>query len=346
MDYKHELDSLTWEQVQSIKRRTKAAVRPGAKSSAAVLTGAGGAASPVIFAEGDSWFDFPPGVDIIDHLHQGHGLAITRFSKHGDTLDNMVYGVKTGTPQIEDFLAQAARTPPRVVLFSAGGNDVLGEELLRYLNHSSSGLSLLRGAVVDYLIDTVFHNAFGTFIDRVRAVARDAHFILHGYAEPFPSGEPTRCGPFPVAGPWIRPQLEKMRIPVTIGTPLVHTLAGRFNEMLRVLANSRPDHVTYLDLRSTISETDWRDELHLQSSAYARVADLFAAAINAILNGSATTGILTGAAAPATIAAATVHPYWEDAKRRAKRPRGVKRPKSNRQGKTNSVTKKKSKKKR
>lgn len=345
MDYTQELDSLTWEQVQSIKRRTKAAVRPGAKSSAAVLTGAGGPKS-VIFAEGDSWFDFPPGVDIIDHLHQGHGLAITRFSKHGDTLDNMVYGVKDGAPQIEDFLTHAARTPPRIVLFSAGGNDVLGEELLRYLNHSASGLPLLRGPIVDYLIDTAFHNAFGTFIDRVRRVAPHAHFILHGYGEPFPTGEPTRCGPFPVAGPWIMPQLEKMKIPVPVGTPLVHTLADRFNAMLNVLARSRQDHVTYLDLRSTISEADWRDELHLQSSAYARVADLFAGAINTILSGGATPGILTGAAASAIVAGATVRPYWEDAKRRAKKPRGVKRPKSNRHGTRKSVTKKNGKKKR
>ncbi len=315
MDYKQELDSLTWEQVQSIKRRTKASVRPGPKPSPTVLTGAGGAAKPVIFAEGDSWFDFPPGVDIIDHLVQGHGHAITRFSKHGDTLDNMVFGVDDGRPQIEDFLQEATQRQPRIVLFSAGGNDVLGEELLRYLNHSASGLPLLRDAVADYLIHTAFHNAFGTFIDRVRAVSPGAHFIIHGYAEPFPTGTKTHCGPLPVAGPWIKPQLDKMKIAAQVGTPLVHNLAGRFNAMLSILAQSRPDHVTYLDLRPLVTAGDWRDELHLQSSTYARIADVFAAEIARILAPVTGPAILTGAAPPI----ATVRPYWEDARRRAKR---------------------------
>ena len=44
-----------------------------------------------IVAEGDSWFDYPLKKDVIDYLIK-RGYAIKKFSKAGDTLENMIYG--------------------------------------------------------------------------------------------------------------------------------------------------------------------------------------------------------------------------------------------------------------
>ncbi len=303
------LDNLTRDQVKHIKARTRVLTR--ASTRGAALEGA----EPAIFAEGDSWFDFPPGVDIIDHLVQGHRFDIRRFSKHGDTLDNMVFGTKTGDPQIEEFLRAARIAKPRVVLFSGGGNDVLGDELRAYLNHSASRLDLLRRDVAEYFINTAFRNAIETFITRVREASPGAHFILHGYGRPFPTGRPTRCFGIGVAGPWMKPVLAALRITTADGTHLVHRLADMYNEMLARLAAARADHVTYLDLRGMLAAGNWRDELHLESSDYARVADVFAGAIKALLAGGG-----GPEAVSETMAPAPVHEYWEDAKRKAKKP--------------------------
>src|SRR6218665_3496247 len=51
----------------------------------------GGKPNAKIVAEGDSWFDYPLVRDIIDHLRR-MGYGVEKHSKHGDTLENMVYG--------------------------------------------------------------------------------------------------------------------------------------------------------------------------------------------------------------------------------------------------------------
>src|SRR5213083_2960385 len=39
-------------------------------------------------AQGDSWFDYPPGTDIIDCLHSNHGHTITNLAVAGSTLND------------------------------------------------------------------------------------------------------------------------------------------------------------------------------------------------------------------------------------------------------------------
>src|SRR5215210_6588891 len=60
-----------------------------------------------IVAEGDSWFDYDPMLDILDHLKLEYGYDIFKVAQAGDTLENMVYGTDYGrnysrkTPSIE-----------------------------------------------------------------------------------------------------------------------------------------------------------------------------------------------------------------------------------------------------
>src|SRR5229473_1966684 len=45
-----------------------------------------------LLAQGDSWFDYPPGTDIIDCLHSNHGHTITNIAVAGSTLNDEAYG--------------------------------------------------------------------------------------------------------------------------------------------------------------------------------------------------------------------------------------------------------------
>ena len=47
------------------------------------------AANATIVAEGDSWFDYPPGMDILDCLKKYYDYRIIRHADAGDTLLNM-----------------------------------------------------------------------------------------------------------------------------------------------------------------------------------------------------------------------------------------------------------------
>src|SRR5262249_28750319 len=45
-----------------------------------------------LLAQGDSWFDYPPGTDLIDCLHSNHGHMIVNIAVAGSTLNDEAYG--------------------------------------------------------------------------------------------------------------------------------------------------------------------------------------------------------------------------------------------------------------
>ena len=59
-----------------------------------------------IVAEGDSWFNYPLGIDIIDCLRGNHDYMINNYAKPGDTLENMIYGT--------DIINQFERVSPTI----------------------------------------------------------------------------------------------------------------------------------------------------------------------------------------------------------------------------------------
>lgn len=82
-----------------------------------------------IIAEGDSWFDYMPGTDLMDCLKNLFDYDIDNYATAGDTLENMIFGTRINknfqrvTPQIETVLLRIQQVQPKVFLFSGGGND-------------------------------------------------------------------------------------------------------------------------------------------------------------------------------------------------------------------------------
>lgn len=276
-----ELDALTDEEVTALKR----ALRWDDDSNKGF--GPPGQLDPTrlrVVVEGDSWTDFPIGTDITDFLRED-GFLVTAFSHRGDTLDNMVYGTQLSgayaprPASVDEVLATVAASQPRALVFSGGGNDVVGEELAGYLNHHGSGLPALRSAAWRGMLEHAFPAAFRTLTRRVRDVAPNTTVVVHGYAHPYPTGKGTQLLGIKWAGPWILPALAQKRIPVAERVPLVHGMINDYNEMLRDLA-AETEGLVHVDVRCAVSgPEDWRDELHLRNSAYRKVAARIAAAV-------------------------------------------------------------------
>jgi len=270
-----ELDNLTSEQVALFKERAKnkgrEKLRTRALSAEAILT--------TVIAEGDSWFDYLPGTDIIDCLRNNHDLVIENNAKAGDTLENMVYGTGINkrfervSPSIDIVLKRIGELKPKVFLFSGGGNDVAGEEFESYLNHKSSGLPVLREKFVSDMINNVFRKYFEDLVAKVAAVSPKTHIVLHGYGRTAPTGEGVDVLFFTFAGPWLRPALARKGIfDPAEQRNAVFTMINKFNDMLGGLAQ-RHGNVHFVDLRGLIDpDRDWVNELHLKNSAFARVA--------------------------------------------------------------------------
>jgi hypothetical protein len=239
-------------------------------------------AASVIVAEGDSWFDYPPGLDILDNLKRRHNYNIYKVAEAGDSLENMSFGTKTNrnfsrrTPPLEETLRAITKYRPKVFLLSAGGNDIAGAELESYLNHGDSGLQPLRRDFAKYIFSTVARKAYENILNSVWKLDTNIHIISHGYGYAIPDGRAVfNLLGFNFGGPWLRPSFARKNITnTTIAEGIIAELTDLFNAMLKELDDKHPNF-HYLDLRTAIKRDDWRNELHLYDEDFARVADIF-----------------------------------------------------------------------
>ena len=90
-----------------------------------------------IFAEGDSWFDYPVpffGGGIIPRLEHRLGVPILNLAKAGDEVRYML-GVEERTLLAEQLSAGCpAGGPWDVLLFSGGGNDIVDNPMALWIN--------------------------------------------------------------------------------------------------------------------------------------------------------------------------------------------------------------------
>jgi len=234
-----------------------------------------------IVAEGDSWFDYLPGTDLIDCLRKHHGYYINNFSKAGDTLENMIYGTgynktfQRTVPSIDKVLRKVGQLRPKVFLFSGGGNDIAGDEFASYINHKDSTLPILRTAYIDNMVNVVFKKYFEDLINKINDASPSTHILTHGYGHTLATGKGVGFLGLNFAGPWLKPALAMKGI-FNLNDQLtaVKTMIDSYNEMLNTL-DKLYNKFHYVDLRPSIDPyKDWENELHLKNSAYARVADI------------------------------------------------------------------------
>ena len=247
---------------------------------------------PKVVAEGDSWFDYLPGKDVLDWLRGEYGYTIHKFAQGGDTSENMVYGTKIRgnfhrePAGLVEVVEAVVRFQPRAVLFSAGGNDVAGVELMTYLHHSSSpesqgGKNWLR---VDEWKLALRHSeaAIRYFAKAIWAANPKATVLMHGYARPVPDGRAVIRFPWGwhFIGPWLRPSFASKGYTDWKATePWIGQMLDDYNMMLAGIAADVGDAFRYVDVRPVIGRNDWANELHPTNPGFARVAD----AIHAVL---------------------------------------------------------------
>jgi hypothetical protein len=252
-------------------------------------------ASTLLFAEGDSWFNFPLGFDIVRELTLC-GYAVKSIADPGHTLKFMA----TSQPQKAEFVAEidalAKRgTVPKAILLSGGGNDFV-DHFACFLNDYDPVLPTLRPEEVDKFLEQHLRVLFIEWLTFVTSScikafepAEPIPILVHGYAYVVPDGRPAL-----IVGPWLKPEFAAKGYPSRVqNTRTMETLINDFNGMLSGLLQERPwNHVHYVDLRSTLSNDltkcdgvrkykhDWNDELHPTSDGFSRVAKEFVRAID------------------------------------------------------------------
>lgn len=228
---------------------------------------------PIIYAEGDSWLQFPFLIkDIVDHLESTHLVWCT--SKAGDTLQEMVYRRPEYIKELKKLFDRGLDV--QAMLFSGAGNDVVG--------NGPDGEAALSGIVRPYdasrnaawhietdgLVDTLafIEKSYRKVLDEIDnnfPIQQFPNFkvVIHGYdyspTRGVPSGDPKRPK---YARDWTGAPLAKLGFPDNaVASGVVAALIDRLNKLTKTVCASH-SRALYADLRNSVPPDQWADELH------------------------------------------------------------------------------------
>jgi len=268
-DYKAVMQIMTARGVQglgaqpAIPAAAPKAPRGGAKALAGPLR---------VLAEGDSWFDYPVLFKggLIPRLESRLGIPILSLAKAGDEVRYML-GVEERLRLI-DKLKHGCPTGGAwdVLLFSGGGNDIVGDPMALWVRDWNPGLppaDHLDGARIDAAL-AIVRAGYEDLIALRNQLSPSTRLVFHAYDFAIPDGRGI-CH----LGPWLRPTFKLRGFPSRAeGFQVVRAMLLRFAAMLAGLA-AKHSQVTFIDAQGTLDLHPgwWHNELHPNGNGF----DLF-----------------------------------------------------------------------
>jgi len=264
-------------------------------ASARSVGGAPGVAPPpeplVMLAQGDSWFDYPlsgnalslAGTDIIAQL-QGMGTThpvIVNLAHYGESsTDEMSLPKQERMIQLlQDKSNWLSRGKPDAILFSAGGNDIAGDQFCIFLGYAAAGEAGLDTDRYEEALGMVkaSYNDLIAFRD---LYAPGVPIFAHCYDYPLPTGTHPDC-----IGPWLKPSLDYAGWNYTDGVTICRQALLGFRTMLQGLAADPANLFFLVDTQGTLDTSDWANELHPYPQGFAKLAAKFVMALQAVFPG-------------------------------------------------------------
>jgi hypothetical protein len=231
-----------------------------------------------LIAEGDSWFAFPQPLrtNLIAELDAINGPATSLWSlaRNGDTAQEIMFGQQfdrlrqlfsDATLQIDGFL------------FSAGGNDFVGDNLPNFLNTYQDGMQWMDCINMPFLDlrSRDVQAAYQRLADLRDAYKEKTYIFTHAYDWARPSGAEVRVLWLTFVG-WLKKQFQKKGIKdKEIQQEIVTYLLDRFGKLMErfEIENKR---VVYVRTQGTLSkDSDWGDELHPTTAGFKKIAGKF-----------------------------------------------------------------------
>jgi N-acetyl-anhydromuramyl-L-alanine amidase AmpD len=251
-----------------------------------------------IVSEGDSWFQHPLVLDIIDHLSRTY--AIYCVAAAGDTLRNYLSNKKQNGEYFMDALDEQQ---PSVFLISGGGNDILGSQFRSYLNDNPDNSQPAGENPKRFLKDSLFSELdalmeiYRSLFSLMRTRKPNLHIIVHGYDYPIKLNDANKG--------WLgRYMIEKGISREGDRKAIIGLIMDTFNESLNRIAKGF-DNVTYLDVRNMVRYNiadgvdQWYDEIHPNNEGFQQVAMKFMQKINELNFPKAIAPTLSAHPAPA-----------------------------------------------
>jgi len=260
-----------------------------------------------IYAEGDSWFQFPFFIaDIIDWLKKKDDYILYNEASGGDWLTNIIYEGQ--------YIPALSTYKPHFFLISGGGNDLVGNNRLammiqmnnnqpKYNDSSDLQDPFLTDYQVELIIKAQPHitKEFYAFIWMMKAqytilfsklyssssTQKDLVSITQGYDYAIPGNRINFSFRYPLQpminyfldnGQWLfRPMMIRGILDRDLQKALVMAFIYEFNQMFTSIAHdSRFEKVFHIDCRGVAEKSgDWYDELHYKSHVFKKVAKAY-----------------------------------------------------------------------
>ena len=240
-----------------------------------------------IVSEGDSWFQHPLVLDVIDHLSRVY--AIYCVAAAGDTLRNYLSNQKQNG---EYFLDALDEQQPTFFLISGGGNDILGSQFRSYLTdmpdtsypEGENPKRFLKDSLFDEL--NALMDIYRSLFSLLKARKPNLHVLVHGYDYPVKLNDANKG--------WLgRYMIEKGINREGDRREIIRLIMDTFNGKLKTVADAF-ENVTYVDVRNIVrfnvaeGVDQWYDEIHPNNEGFQQVAMKFLQTINEINIGKST----------------------------------------------------------
>jgi len=241
---------------------------------------------PVVISEGDSWFSFS---DLIGQLDDPRNTGVAkdqrawsllRLEKAGDEILAILSGAQRS--KLRDYFG---RWKLNALLFSGGGNDIIGPDLLPLLRDFAAGATAA---------DLVQFSRFERRLRQIQDCYRELLDVLsdagqtckvfvnsYDYVEPSTKGADL-FGVIKISGPWVLPYLEQRAIPKALHADVMKLLIDAFASAIeQVAAEPRGvGRIVRVETRDVV-RGEWKDEIHPSAKGAQRVAKKFEQALRA-----------------------------------------------------------------
>jgi hypothetical protein len=238
----------------------------------------------VMLAQGDSWFDYPLSGNGLPLVDTDIIAQLRRIGDMPPTILNLAHYGEAATAEMslpkQERMIGALSDPenwldgkPDAILFSAGGNDLAGDQFCIFLDYNDGhapGLNKDRFGKALGSVEACYLDLFA-LRDRV---APGVPIFGHCYDFPIPNGAHPPC-----LGPWLKPSLDFCNWPAAQGRTIVHDAMAAIRDLLLRLQNEPRNNFTMVDTQGVLAASEWANELHPVPSGFQKMAQKFAKAL-------------------------------------------------------------------
>jgi hypothetical protein len=230
-----------------------------------------------VFAEGDSWFNYPLGSDAIDQLQDLIHTPIANFAWPGAETRQLL--ALKERKEIEKRFREGPQKGKKwdVLLFSGGGDDIVGDQMVLFLKRGAfdpQNPAAVLNARFDEILDLVM-GAYRDLIALRDSLSPQTLIVTHVYDYAWATNKGV-CW----VGPWLRPSLDYAQVPQGVDQHKVMiAMLDRFDAELQKVKAATTNFLIVPTHDTLKQENEWANELHPKDPGFRLIACKFQAVL-------------------------------------------------------------------